>query len=137
MNDKEVIDIFERIWHADIINKTEPLYSVALSVVQRWSVTSDEIGPTNNPPLYKILLRRLLAHWEEVLTRHVDTQPVGVPLGTGVSVFFYDLRQKYKDSALITDIINKIARSITSGNVHEHPYREKHAQDPSCAHAHN
>ena len=139
MNDKEVVDIFERIWHADIINKTEPLYSIALSIAERWSVASEQhIGPRGDAlPLYEIMLGKLLVHWEGVLTRHIDTYPVGLPLGPGVSLFFYDLRQKYKDSSLITGIINKIARSITSGNVHEHPYKENHCPDPSCAHAHN
>ena len=114
MEDKEVIDIFERIWHADIINKHEPLYSVAISVAENWTPPGN-IGLGGEIPLHRKLLQRLLDHWEDTLTRHMDNVTMGAPFPNGISVFFRDIREKYKDSRVLTSIVNKIIRKITDG----------------------
>ena len=147
MTDKETIEIFERIWHTDIINKMEPMYSVAISVAQSWTPSANE-GHSNKQPLNRILLQRLSDNWERILIAHIDNHPVGAPVGNRVSTLFHDLREKYKDSTVLTQIINKIAKNITADILHGQPevinrpiYPKAnvgdHVLDPSCKHVHN
>jgi len=143
MNDKEIIEIFERIWHADIINKVEPLYSTAISVAEVWAPSYAD-GASVNPVLRKILFQRLLNHWEDLLTGHIEHHPVPMPLGNGVSTLFGNLRERYKDSVVLTKIVNKIIRNITGvgydqpkGEIHIHNSKAKILPDPSCLHVHN
>jgi len=139
MKEKDIIEIFERIWNVDIINKIEPTYSTAISVAEHWSPSPYE-GTRAKEQLERILFKHLVKKWEQEIINHIDNYPMRGPLGQGISKLFSDLREKYRDSNVILGIINKIARNMNNDIMLDKNRDEKGAKDnlpdPSCAHAH-
>jgi len=131
MSDKENIEIFEKIWGVDIINKTEPLYSIAISVAQSWQ--AEGRGACGKTPLHIILLQRLLNNWENKILDHINVHPMGMPGTANLSELFRSIRDKYKDSPPLLGIVNKIIRNITSDQT---PNAGNIIMDPSCVGAH-
>lgn len=124
MDDKDIIELYEKIWNADIINKPQPLYDIATSVADQWSPHMHD-GACSRPPLTHLLVKKLQNKWEEMLIMHINGQigpgfitSTPVPTNTlsinrDISRVFKDLREKHKDSRVITQIIDKIARDFT------------------------
>lgn len=114
MCDKESIEIFEKIWPTDIINKTEPLYSIATCVLNRYIDEHPCGSDLNGHPcdLNSLLLDRIIAKWDKTLTDHINTMPAP---HMRITTMFSDLREQYKDNRVIIQIINRITAKITSG----------------------
>jgi len=115
MSDKENMEVFERIWYADIITKAEPLYSMAISIAEIWSDhNKNVVGGCEGAryiQLNYLLLNRLTNKWEEILIEHINNIQC-VPLNARLPVIFKELREKHKGSCVIIKIINKIANKI-------------------------
>jgi hypothetical protein len=90
MSDKEYIEIFEKIWDADIINKTEPLYSIAISVVNIW---------LNAGGLRYYLSSRLLNKWRCTLRDYIASPE------HETNDFFQSMKEKYQDAPQLLRII--------------------------------
>jgi len=110
-NDVEVIEIYEKIWNADIINKSEPLYSIATSVVKLWS-SYDSLFNERHVLSY-ILSQKLIAHWTHVLFDHIKHRIVGGVLDkTQLDDILSELRAKYKDDDIMRTIVIKLKTSF-------------------------
>lgn len=111
MSDKESIDIFDKIWLADIINKKEPLYSIAISVAEHWSPHPGS-GFSVQPSLKQILVEKIKAKWrQELINEIVKNKSNDYGPLNNVQDIIECFRIKYKHSSIILDLLNGISRA--------------------------
>lgn len=92
--------LFEDALQADIINRIEPRYSVALVLAEMWR------GSCNEPDT--ILFDRLVSNWEERLRNHI--QNIGIAGNQNHIETLNNFKVKYKNDGFILGIIEKIYR---------------------------
>ena len=104
MSQKEDIELFEKIWSTDIINKMEPLYSVAISVTECWSRCGTSLVAN--------LCQRLVAKWKQDLIndiKHRHLQGGCIMNMSEIKDSIAQLRIKYKDSLVILSILKDLS----------------------------
>ena len=108
MCDKEYIEIFDRIWHADIINMKEPLYSIATSVAEYWSPYPEE-GVCSRPQFKQILLEKLELKWKNELIKEMRRKN-STNLGfNDVQDIIGVFRIRYKNDPAILKVLDRIS----------------------------
>ena len=107
MSHQESIDIFNSVWNADIINKTEPLYSVAMAIAEYWSRHAGD-GATCRTPFNEILVERLRLKWKREIVDEIIMNINRNPLKSAPEEIGH-LQIRYKDSRVILEILNTIS----------------------------
>lgn len=109
--EKEIIEIYEKIWHADIIKMTEPLYSIALCTVERWMQRHESMNEMDKLKLtFAFLLGK---HWCELLGHEFKQVIVRPELHPGgLELFAEEMKQKYSNSDVLITIVKELYRSM-------------------------
>lgn len=107
MSDKESIEIFDKIWHADIINMKEPLYSIALSIAAHWS-PSPACGLSTHQSLTEILVQKLKTKWKEELINEIMKGKRDHLSLNNIRDSIQHFRIKYKHSRVILQLLCQI-----------------------------
>lgn len=109
-SDKEALEIFEKIWEADIYNQKEPLYSMATSVVTAWYYLEKPVLSTFTMPpssLKFLLAQSMMRKWRTDICRGYNISREGAT---------DELREKYKHSKIIALIIDDIVKDSSKEN---------------------
>lgn len=101
MSDLELIQIFEKIWEADLYSQREPFYSMAIAIAESWH---QNIGTK------EILLKRLRARWKDQLLLSLHYIPLMHTKADRIKI----LRKEHKDSSYFQGIIYEIEQAKLS-----------------------
>lgn len=112
MNDKEITEMFDRMWYTDIIGKSEPLYSISNAVTSSW--INQCKNTSSRTSVKHILLNRLTEHWHKKLLEDINSKCLQQPLYESINKIFDDLSEKYSDNECLTSIIKKIRDGLSS-----------------------
>ena len=112
MCDKETIEIYEKIWYADVIHQIEPLYSIATSIVETW-VYCPAASPVPNSTLSTILAKKLISHWKILLIDEIKRRHNENIVNKGdLEIIILELKSRYRTNKVLTDIVNVISNHL-------------------------
>lgn len=62
----ETVTVFEKIWNIDIINISEPSYSICIAIIYEWN--------SYNSLFHENLLKSLDTHWFDILKSQIELE---------------------------------------------------------------